>query len=408
MDHVINVGTDLNDRKIVCSIPDTTEITELKYIAKVNDSNYIAENKMTVEGQTGECSVGYYHYDDTINIFYLRNSSGIVTNLTNFKLPDDFGVCTEIDDTAVLYNYLKRNCHEKVYVICEDFCKEESMNKAQIEALTAKLSGVPENAIVGFTGTTIPEGYDLIDEPLDLGNIVVDNIKSKNIFDKYSVLNGYELVNSNGNVSPNSGWFVSDYIEVEPNKSYYLSGNRTYGSTNAFYDENKNYIGYASGIKGLINTPANAKYMRFNGRLSELNNNIQLEKGTVATDYVEHKEFGHNSDITTVIQSDISSKKTSIVSSVTRAIISHCGNIYHINIVCTISSSGALFTTDLRPSFTTELSVTTSKGKNVRAVLNANGNIEIATLSAYPDDLYINGVVIIPPSATSTASEEGD
>lgn len=161
MDHTINVGCDLNGRKITASIPDTTEITELKYIAKVNDNNYIAENKMTVEGQTGECSVGYYHYNDAIHIFYLRNSTGVVTNLSNFTLPDDFGVVTEIDDTAVLYNYLKRNCHEKVYVLCEDFCKEESLTKNAIKDIILKNSGVPANGILAFNGEAadIPDGF---------------------------------------------------------------------------------------------------------------------------------------------------------------------------------------------------------------------------------------------------------
>lgn len=158
---------------------------------------------------------------------------------------------------------------------------------------------LPIGAEVDYNGTEVPEGWEEVDE-LNLGDIIVDDIKCKNIFNKYSVLNGYELVNTSGTVSPNSGWFVSDYIEVEPNKSYYLSGNRTYGSTNAFYDINKNYLGYVSGITGLINTPANTKYIRFNGRLSELDNNIQLEKGTVATKYVEHKEFNNKQIYSTI------------------------------------------------------------------------------------------------------------
>lgn len=172
MDHTINVGTDLNGRKLITNIPDTTEITALKYIAKVNSNNYIAENKMTVEGQTGECSVGYYHYlngeTEETAIFYIRNSTGVVTNLTNFTLPDDFGVVTEIDSTAVLYDYIKRNCHEKVYVICEDFCKEESMTKSEIKDNVneqVRGYGVPVDSVMGFTGTAaeIPAGFEQCD-----------------------------------------------------------------------------------------------------------------------------------------------------------------------------------------------------------------------------------------------------
>lgn len=204
MDHTIIVGTDLNGRKIITNIPDTTEITELKYIAKVNDNNYIAENKMTVEGQTEECSVGYYHYNDAIYIFYIRNSSEVVTNLTNFTLPDDFGVCTEIDNTAVLYNYIKRNCHEKVYVICEDFCKEESMTKGQIkDNINEQVRGygVPVDTVMGFTGTEdeIPPGFELSDEEIGSGGSSgsgADDVPINTIveYDGTSVPDGWEEV----------------------------------------------------------------------------------------------------------------------------------------------------------------------------------------------------------------------
>lgn len=171
MNHTITIGTDLNGRKITATIPETTEITEQKIIAKTNSNNYIAENKMTVEGQTGECSVGYYHYlngdQAETAMFYVRNSSEVVVNLTNFTLPDDFGVVTEIDDTAVLYDYLFRNCHEKVYVICEDFCKEESMTKDDIKTEIeeqARSYGVPVNSIFNFDGDTIPGGYEEVND----------------------------------------------------------------------------------------------------------------------------------------------------------------------------------------------------------------------------------------------------
>ena len=213
MNHTIIVGTDLNGRKITCSIPDTTEITEQKIIAKVNNNNYIAENKMTVDGQTGECSVGYYHYlngeTEETAIFYLKNSSEVVTNLTNFKLPDDFGVCTEIDDTAVLYDYLTRNCHEKVYVICEDFCKEESLSKEGIKN-EVRGYGVPTNSVMGFDGTEedIPGGYELSDEPIGSGGDSVP-IGTEVDYDGTEVPSGWEEIeNDSGNLTLNSSPFT--------------------------------------------------------------------------------------------------------------------------------------------------------------------------------------------------------
>ena len=115
-------------------------------------------------------------------------------------------------------------------------------------------------------------------------------VRGKNLFNKNAVLKNCELLNNGADVGYNILWFVSDYIEVEPNTIYYLSGNRTGGTTNAFYDENKTFISYVSKITGDITTPSNAKYIRFNGRLSEIDNNIMLEQNSTATSYEAYVE----------------------------------------------------------------------------------------------------------------------
>lgn len=130
-----------------------------------------------------------------------------------------------------------------------------------------------------------------------------------------------------------------------------------------------------------------------------LNSKSSSKQDTYSCDYLNNK-------FDTVVQEDISSKKTSNVSTATRAIITRDKNVYHIDIVCAISNSGTIFSTDLRPLFTAELNAVTSKGKSVRCVFSANGNIELASLSEYPDDIYINGIVIIPSNEISAISEE--
>lgn len=158
---------------------------------------------------------------------------------------------------------------------------------------------VPNGKVLNSRNDSLQDTYSsdylnrIIPDTQDLGEIVVDDISCKNKFNKYSILKGYELQSTDGSATANPDWFVSDYIEVEPNEIYSLSGNRTLGTTNAFYDANKNYLGYVSVLKGTITSLANTKYMRLNGRLNELENDIQLEKGPVATDYVEHKEFSN-------------------------------------------------------------------------------------------------------------------
>lgn len=336
MNHTIIVGTDLNDRKITCSIPNTTEITELKYIAKVTDDKYIAENKMTVEGQTGECSVGYYHYNDTINIFYLRNSSEIVTNLSNFKLPDDFGTVAEIDDTAVLYNYLTRDCHEKLYVICEDFCKEESMNKSQIltaiedeAAEQAKSYGVPNGSIFNFDGDTIPGGFEEVENPLVFENTdaMVTNVVSRNLLPNKFVsktvngvtgtLNKDNSITLNGTSTASSN-DLSFSISIKLKAgTYTLSSNNLLPTGLYISLDNKNETMLIGGINKKSFTIT--KETLYDNCIIYFSNNItfdnlilflQLEEGITATNFTPHLNLQETDNNVVTLMKKIAFERT--------------------------------------------------------------------------------------------------
>lgn len=153
--YTLQTGISLNNRTLFLNIPNGTSINSLKYIAKTdNPNNYIAEDN----------EIGYFHYldeeeNEVISIFYRKN--GI--NHESIKLPDNFGVITEIDDTAVLYQYIKRTSHEKVFVISEDMGQKESMGKEDIEIEVeenVKQYLVPTGSIIGYDGTDIPEGFE--------------------------------------------------------------------------------------------------------------------------------------------------------------------------------------------------------------------------------------------------------
>lgn len=109
--------------------------------------------------------------------------------------------------------------------------------------------------------------------------------KGKNLFNKNNIQSGSELLSTTLYAQPNSDYYISDYIEIAPGQTYYLSGNKTAGTTNIFYDENKAPVSSYGAMTGAIPIPDNATYMRFNGRLNELDNNIQLEQGSKATTY---------------------------------------------------------------------------------------------------------------------------
>lgn len=156
------VGIELDKRNLYSTIPDGTTISEMKYIAKGNDGCYIAEDQ--VDG----VSRGYLHYIDendtsVTEVFYSYDGETTTVNVPSFFVQSGFGAINEIDETAVLYEYLKRVGNEKVYVVSEDYSKKESMDKDQIKAdIEDKVSGygVPTGSVFGYDAEgDIPAGF---------------------------------------------------------------------------------------------------------------------------------------------------------------------------------------------------------------------------------------------------------
>lgn len=132
----------------------------------------------------------------------------------------------------------------------------------------------------------------------NLGDIEINSITCKNLFNKNTIISGWLRYSDNVLVDPTSTTFsTSDYIVIEENETYTLN---LYNSTQLasggimFYNENREWI--QPGIpetKTVITftTPENAKYVKFVLR-NEAKNYIQLEKGDEATKYTDYKTFG--------------------------------------------------------------------------------------------------------------------
>lgn len=129
-----------------------------------------------------------------------------------------------------------------------------------------------------------------IDYPSEIKTVkdsVEVDVVNKNLFDKNKALRGYELNGTTGQTSSNSLFFTSDYIRVNPNGQYFLSGKHD-GTSNCFYDKNKKYLGNVTLTNGLLTVPDNSDiyYLRINARLTSIDTTM-IEKGTKKTDYVE-------------------------------------------------------------------------------------------------------------------------
>lgn len=122
----------------------------------------------------------------------------------------------------------------------------------------------------------------------------------KNLFNKNSnEIQDTYFINSNGNANSNAystSYYVTGFIEIEPNTTYALTDYQLGGGCIAFYDQNKTFISSLNGgndltpAKGIFTTPQNTKYIRLTGNINNKNTN-QLEKGNAITIYEEYTEF---------------------------------------------------------------------------------------------------------------------
>ena len=135
--------------------------------------------------------------------------------------------------------------------------------------------------------------YETFDRKIDINNIanksisknklpfeVPDMIPSKNLFNKDTAIKDKYILYLNGIVDTASGFYASDFIEVEPNTTYTKNDSQQL----AFYDNEKIFI---SGLKNPVTTfttPENSKYVRVTVIESMLNS-LQLEKGSESTEY---------------------------------------------------------------------------------------------------------------------------
>lgn len=123
------------------------------------------------------------------------------------------------------------------------------------------------------------------------GNMIVEGIKTKNLFNKSVVINNYTF-DSNGGVLFASGYFYqTNYIPVESNTTYTISSAISsvgsyriveYNSSYEFITRDYNTPG---NVSMTITTNANTKYVRISALVSQLDT-LQFEKGATATSYM--------------------------------------------------------------------------------------------------------------------------
>lgn len=172
----------------------------------------------------------------------------------------------------------------------DDFSKCKIMLRTSMSCPPGKLGHIKYRIAVYETEKNYFEPYDKYKIPI--------MVTGKNLFDKSSIITGTRLILNGDLVSTDDDsipaetktMFVSEFIEIEPNKNLTFSINM-YGYKHrlCYYDQDKKFITINETDTNTVTTPDNAKYIRFNGYLSELDT-FMLEEGTTATAYEPYRE----------------------------------------------------------------------------------------------------------------------
>lgn len=167
---LLTVGTDLSNRKVTLSLPSGTTISDYKVVARGYSNCYI--------------------YEDSTGVYWVTpNHSGILPSNNN-TIHEEFGVITEIDETAVSYPYLSRVDNEKVYVHSEDLGRVELKTKTfsttlatiaadSVGTIIFDLDSIRGKKIIGITtlrddDKPDPNDPDFNNFPAILGYEVID------------------------------------------------------------------------------------------------------------------------------------------------------------------------------------------------------------------------------------------
>lgn len=112
--------------------------------------------------------------------------------------------------------------------------------------------------------------------------------KSKNIFNKNAVKQGYEFGSAASDAETvKQGWFVSDFMPVKAT-TYQISGKKT-GAGCKLYNKDKVFVKNTQVAYGRIKFDEGIAYFRINGEIKDLDN-IQVEEGNDATDYEPYSD----------------------------------------------------------------------------------------------------------------------
>lgn len=128
------------------------------------------------------------------------------------------------------------------------------------------------------------------------GRIIVEDIQSKNMFNKNCAKQNWYLNYTDGKteVWDSNMAYTTEFIDVEPNMAYTMSCDISTIFNIYEYDENKNFIQYQQQNNDknsfTITTSQNTKFIRMSCGKTRIEK-MQFESGSKATEYSKHFDF---------------------------------------------------------------------------------------------------------------------
>ena len=210
---------------------------------------------------------------------------------------------TTITLTESIYNTIQNasEVHFNLYKSGAGISTTSIIEEPQIENNSSFTSYEP------YTGGQPSPNPNYPQEIVSCGDLITDsqdenygkykipvNVRSENLFDKDNMtLNEY--IRNDGTTLSTDYWDISNYIELEPNKTYTYNGLTSIGTSSvqsAYYDINKNFISTFKQAVGTttITTPSNAYYVRFSiNKGANDKNTFQFKQGsTVPSKYIPY------------------------------------------------------------------------------------------------------------------------
>ena len=160
--------------------------------------------------------------------------------------------------------------------------------------------------LINIFGNSIQNGEPTPENPIEIkssgdNGYITEKIVNKNLFDIEKIIRGKVLDTTTGEVieREDTKWCTTDFINVSSKKVFTLSGEivpRSWQLRVVGYDKNKHYInGFALEYynKRTITFDEEVSYIRITFYNQNLEQFIQLETGSTATDYETHQEQTH-------------------------------------------------------------------------------------------------------------------